>query len=532
MSTTGAKAPGTLADDASFGAIAWTNPGNAASSDNVYATAAFTGAGTSHYLKATNFGFSIPSDARINGVTTTIERACAAGGVVTDNFVFLVVAGVVQQTGKNQYRPEAWSTVGDEVVTYASPSDQWAIALTPAIVNASGFGVAIAARKFNGGAHTASIDAITLTVYYQRPGDTDVTVVKLRASQPPHDELQTLRVQDLSYGRMLMRKNTASFRISRADPNLAKFRHLLTPDGPPPMFSIERPDGTHPWAGFLQDYVVRSSDPTAQFVLADHAWRLEESVTAKTGVLRGAFTDVVIRTLREIDARGEPALYLQYDHNEGGPRLDYAYQAAKGLDFLQQAAKFTGWEWGFAYNVSPAKVETTLMLRQSIGRDVRDSVVLDEGVHLKDIDYSLRYSEGIAAGLVVGGTGTFGDRSAVAASRNGRAREGVDTRTASNATQRGIGGTRVLIDRQVTEQQALINAAQRLHTSPEWVPEQVGFVIVEGEVDMARFTLGDTQTIRLDETDLSTPRVLYARTIGINYNPQTREHRVEAKVVT
>lgn len=138
----GPNNPGTLADDSSVGNSAWTNPGNAAASDNVYVTSgnAFNGSvqdnivsivksnGTigsenkaiagnwptsdtyssygsssdlwsetwsysdindvdfgvvisskktlsiTHYLKATNFGFTIPSNATIDGILAEIEK--------------------------------------------------------------------------------------------------------------------------------------------------------------------------------------------------------------------------------------------------------------------------------------------------------------------------------------------------------------------------------------------------------------------------------------------------------------------------
>lgn len=140
MATQGPLSPGTMADDATVGTVAWTNPDNAKVSDNVYATAdlvygqdyyktvqlviggsvvgtnpvtplttstpitddnsyisyggstnlfgnsispsqvnssdfgvvfqatSHDGTTDSHYLKATNFGFTIPTGATINGV--------------------------------------------------------------------------------------------------------------------------------------------------------------------------------------------------------------------------------------------------------------------------------------------------------------------------------------------------------------------------------------------------------------------------------------------------------------------------------
>src|SRR3990167_2051589 len=78
---TGAISPGTTADDSAVGTIVWTNPNNSKVSDNVYAivTNANCGIPTSHYLKATNFGFSIPAGATINGIVVEIEKKHSGG---------------------------------------------------------------------------------------------------------------------------------------------------------------------------------------------------------------------------------------------------------------------------------------------------------------------------------------------------------------------------------------------------------------------------------------------------------------------
>src|SRR5437870_5126048 len=60
---------GTCVDDSGIGTVAWVNPGNATTSDNVYATATPGGPNkASHFLKCTGFGFSIPSNATIQGI--------------------------------------------------------------------------------------------------------------------------------------------------------------------------------------------------------------------------------------------------------------------------------------------------------------------------------------------------------------------------------------------------------------------------------------------------------------------------------
>lgn len=70
------KDAGTIADLAGVGTITWGTPSNAASSNNSYATAA---AGTSHYLRFSNFGFALPTDAVILGYIATLERKTSTG---------------------------------------------------------------------------------------------------------------------------------------------------------------------------------------------------------------------------------------------------------------------------------------------------------------------------------------------------------------------------------------------------------------------------------------------------------------------
>ena len=67
--------PGTLADDDTSGTETWSDPTNAAASDDSYATNSRSGTSVqTHRLKATNFGFSIPTGATIEGIEVSVER--------------------------------------------------------------------------------------------------------------------------------------------------------------------------------------------------------------------------------------------------------------------------------------------------------------------------------------------------------------------------------------------------------------------------------------------------------------------------
>ena len=164
MASEGPLSPGTLADDNAVGTLTWSNPSNAASSNDSHATIAFTTNGEiSHYLKATNFGFAIPAGATINGIVVEIERKASNGTRITDNRVRIVKGGTVGSTDKAS--ATFWPT-SDTVASYGSSSDLWGETWTVSDINASNFGVVVAADTSVTSAITASIDHIKITVHY------------------------------------------------------------------------------------------------------------------------------------------------------------------------------------------------------------------------------------------------------------------------------------------------------------------------------------------------------------------------------
>ena len=161
--------PGTMANDSAVGYAAWSNPDNAKASDNSYAIATLTGGyEVSNYLKATNFGFNIPTGATIDGILVEIEkRIFGDGDVVSDNIVSIVKAnGSVGSTNKaiagNWTLIEAYSS-------YGGATDKWSETLTEADINDSDFGVVLSVNgdEDDGGYNsTARVDHIRITVYY------------------------------------------------------------------------------------------------------------------------------------------------------------------------------------------------------------------------------------------------------------------------------------------------------------------------------------------------------------------------------
>jgi len=159
-------------NDASTGTLDFNNEANSIGSDNNRASATALVAlfnGTTHYLKVTGFGFTIPSYASICGVKVEIEKRAgglAIGAWIRDNDIRIVKNNSVTGTDGGD---DATDWGSEAIYTYGGTTDMWGVtSLTPADVNASNFGVAISA-SMKGLAivfPSAQIDNIRVTVYY------------------------------------------------------------------------------------------------------------------------------------------------------------------------------------------------------------------------------------------------------------------------------------------------------------------------------------------------------------------------------
>lgn len=95
--------PATVVDDDSIGTLTWNNPSRVGAEDGSYATAGEADAVT-HYIKATNFNFDLPSSAAIEGIFALVKRK-RTGGQTSQTFSytgasqnFVVPAGVTTLT--------------------------------------------------------------------------------------------------------------------------------------------------------------------------------------------------------------------------------------------------------------------------------------------------------------------------------------------------------------------------------------------------------------------------------------------------
>ncbi|MBL7757624.1 MAG: hypothetical protein JNL59_09520, partial [Chitinophagaceae bacterium] len=155
------------------GSFAWGAPENAASSNNVRASAGILlgvfSSANSNYLIATGFGFSIPSYASVCGVEVMVEKSAGGlglGSSIIDNAVYLVKGGGV--TGSNQASGSSWSA-SDGLATYGGSGSLWGATWTPAEINSGDFGLAFSARLRTGVlslTQHAQIDNISVVVHY------------------------------------------------------------------------------------------------------------------------------------------------------------------------------------------------------------------------------------------------------------------------------------------------------------------------------------------------------------------------------
>jgi len=125
MPTEGPNSPGTLADDSSVGTATWSSPGNAASSNDVRASVSLNLSEQSHYIKATNFSFSVP-DATILGVEVSVERKSTSASVA-DAVVSLVKGGTVQ--GDDKASATVWPST-EATESYGGIADLWGLPLS------------------------------------------------------------------------------------------------------------------------------------------------------------------------------------------------------------------------------------------------------------------------------------------------------------------------------------------------------------------------------------------------------------------
>lgn len=164
------RSPGSCSNVTGIGTIAWANPVNAYSGNNVYSTASNMIMNTAtNYLRCTNYGFSIPLGATIKGITVNVERK-TSDGTIKDKAMRLVkdVGGVaaIQATDRSTLTSY---TKSDVIEAHGSVADLWSGTWTAADINANNFGAAFAAYNASTSdtnKRMVSVDHMPITVFY------------------------------------------------------------------------------------------------------------------------------------------------------------------------------------------------------------------------------------------------------------------------------------------------------------------------------------------------------------------------------
>lgn len=165
--SSGALSPGTIVDNASTGVKLWTSPSNAQSSNDQYTNTSYSstcaGNSSSHYLKSTNFGFNLPSNATISGILVAVERKSnvnSSPSGTKDKYIYILKGGNLGLTNKAD-TVDLWPTT-DTYASYGGSDDLWGENWTASDINSSDFGVAIAVDLVIGGYCAPCFDKNTL----------------------------------------------------------------------------------------------------------------------------------------------------------------------------------------------------------------------------------------------------------------------------------------------------------------------------------------------------------------------------------
>lgn len=167
--TSTANSPGTMADDATYGTVAWSDPDNAKTSNDSDASITLSQQ-ASHYLKATNFGFSIPTGATINGILVEVELQATNVTSIDVEAKIVKSDGSIGSTDKAK---EASLPDTDTYWSYGSSTELWGETWTPADINDADFGFVFAVSAYGA---TTNIDHIRMTVSYTVPNTATRTV--------------------------------------------------------------------------------------------------------------------------------------------------------------------------------------------------------------------------------------------------------------------------------------------------------------------------------------------------------------------
>lgn len=160
MSSTGNKFPTAGVNVDRAGNTAWTNPGNVVSDNTTDTTVVVP----SDYLVTSSYSLGVPTDAVILGVTVRVEAS--ESGTGSSNYIVQLHSDTTPTLIGAAKSPVTVNGTTKVISTNGSESDLWSASLTPAIVNAAGFGCSIWSTDTT---NTLAIDYVTIAVEWAIP---------------------------------------------------------------------------------------------------------------------------------------------------------------------------------------------------------------------------------------------------------------------------------------------------------------------------------------------------------------------------
>lgn len=173
MPSQGPRYPGTTANLSNAGTSentdAWGTPGNVAADDGTESTitaATYDSPDISQILVASNFTFTVPTGATINGIVVEIDRRSIISNSGKDFRVQLAKGtAFANLVGDNKAVPATiWPTTST-VATYGASNDLWGATWSDTDINATSFAVFLSAQANIANADIG-VDYIRVTVHY------------------------------------------------------------------------------------------------------------------------------------------------------------------------------------------------------------------------------------------------------------------------------------------------------------------------------------------------------------------------------
>ena len=282
----------------------WSNPAYAEGTSS-YATATLYGSsGTvnqSDWLQLTNFtGFaSLPAGCSIVGLVVSEKHAQTSGTSATyiDTMTFLGLTGTVKNAAP-AYPSGGW-TGTPSTITYGGAKDSWNVVITPAMLQASGFGVKIGCQctRSPGTGANVKLNSVSVTVYYVGTGIASLNyykcVVGNSNTEPDTNPTYWMLVGPLSLSAVAdstIHAKTLATALTYGQVNLSKTgvigKNLANvSDAPNPVTNpgFESGSGNPPTGWVAQGSLTCSYDTTTQY-------QGTQSVICSVGQWCGIFT--------------------------------------------------------------------------------------------------------------------------------------------------------------------------------------------------------------------------------------------------